>query len=821
MAWNVKNPIDYSASGDDIDSFSLKVKNELEVIYELLNRLRTSDAGSGTSVTDAVAYALRVDTSTNPPTIYMRNGQNTGYVAIGKLAENMGIDAASVGGVKTDGFGKLSRGTEANLPSNANSSDVYFATDTKRIYMYISGSWQVFASLNSEDLLNLSARVVTADEVATNGAGKIPRLDADSGAGDFDVTGSAGKMQGYPIYTPGLSNDQVLSYNSTSKRWENKARTDGVVLTSDVSTGAAGKVVRTTSKNVANIDVSGNAGKVANKTVDVDNLKNGDGLVYDSAKDELVNKPVVTINAAGYADINVTGNAGKMAGKPITFNNLADGQIPVYRESEGCFVNEYKGSVGAGKELVINYDDQTVGTYDGSKRVVVSIGEDSRTSEAVSNLLSSGLLQMNLTTGITGKKNSISVNSVVAKLNGRFYSFSTDIVFDAAPNTGYREDFAIFEVWRGKDTSGRASNNWNIRTINDVNFSNDPYGMTDSNRVKAHGGNSNDTSYAFSKLTSGEYRAGDGSDAAKNALGSTDGYVYAIPLFRVHRRNQTAYSKTDNPYGAPAYNSGVQIASGLYHDVIAAEDVTAIYPVSMPYGGGNWDAVGQAINDAETLGQVNWTELQKWKKQRIQQGVVTLYNRFIVSGCIVGAVPGTRNIQITATGTYDKTHYSRFWADGQLRAFDDVQSSVAAVPTNTGTASQTYYSYLLKDGDTYKPHVDTSVPDGAIRLYRITVPAGDTGADLSKVSFADERRVETNYTAYYNSLPFAMVTLPGYTMPDAPAYGVELEVESASGGLDTVGQLHAIEKGNNGFKIISNGTADNVVIRWTLVNPDA
>ena len=34
MAWNVKNPIDYSASGDDIDSFSLKVKNELEVIYE-------------------------------------------------------------------------------------------------------------------------------------------------------------------------------------------------------------------------------------------------------------------------------------------------------------------------------------------------------------------------------------------------------------------------------------------------------------------------------------------------------------------------------------------------------------------------------------------------------------------------------------------------------------------------------------------------------------------------------------------------------------------------------------------------------------------
>ena len=66
-----------------------------------------------------------------------------------------------------------------------------------------------------------------------------------------------------------------------------------------------------------------------------------------------------------------------------------------------------------------------------------------------------------------------------------------------------------------------------------------------------------------------------------------------------------------------------------------------------------------------------------------------------------------------------------------------------------------------------------------------------------------------------------MVTLPGYTMPDAPDYGVDLEVESASGGLDTVGQLRAIEKSNNGFKIVANGTADNIVIRWTLVNPDA
>lgn len=486
-------------------------------------------------------------------------------------------------------------------------------------------------------------------------------------------------------------------------------------------------------------------------------------------------------------------------------------------------------------------------------------------AEVVRKLLSPGLLSATTITGVTDKMNTLRLSGATANVNGWLINLyganrsdnQSDITFAEAPYSGTREDLAYVEAWfeevapsgspedddesvykygglasgtmpndlqdstAGDETSRRIQLRWNIRTVSDVDFTTYPKGVDNGTRVKAKGGASSDTGYTFGSVGDGLYRAGDGSSSACTALKCVDGYVYAIPLFRVHRRNQTAYSKTDNPYGAPAYSSGTVIASGLYHDVIAAEDVTAIYPVSMPYGGGNWDAVGQAINDAETLGQVNWTELQKWKKQRIQQGVVTLYNRFIVSGCIVGAVPGTRNIQITATGTYDKTHFSRFWAGGQLRAFDDIQSSVAAVPTNSGTASQTYYAFLLQDGDSYKAKVDTSVPDGAIRLYRITVPAGDTGADLSKVSFADERRVETNYTAYYNSLPFVMVTLPGYTMPDAPDYGVDLEVESASGGLDTVGQLRAIEKGNNGFKIVTSGTADNIVIRWTLINPDA
>ena len=480
-------------------------------------------------------------------------------------------------------------------------------------------------------------------------------------------------------------------------------------------------------------------------------------------------------------------------------------------------------------------------------------------------LLSPGILSMTLTTGVTDRTNALRISGTVAHLNGWLVYLNgqnrsdalSDIIFAAAPYNGSREDLAFLECWfeevapsgspedddenvyryggiasgtiandlldsvAGAETTRRIQLRWNIRTVTDVNFTSYPNGVDNGDRVKARAGAQGDTNYTFGSVGNGLYRAGDGSSAACTTLKCVDGYVYTLPLFQVHRRNQTAYDATDNKEGAPAYSSGTVIPSGLYHDVIAAQDVTPLWQRAQPYGGGNLDALAAALSDAETLGQVCWTELDKWRKQKIQQGTVTLYNKFIVAGCIVGAVPGTRNIQITSTGTYDKTQYSLFFADGQLRAFDDVQSSVAAVPANNGTAAQTYYSYLLKDGDVYKPHVDMSVPDGAIRLYRITVPAGDTGADLSKVGFADERRVETNYSAYYNSLPFAMVTLPGYTMPDAPDYGVDLEVESASGGLDTVGQLRAIEKSNNGFKIVANGTADNIVIRWTLVNPDA
>ena len=485
-------------------------------------------------------------------------------------------------------------------------------------------------------------------------------------------------------------------------------------------------------------------------------------------------------------------------------------------------------------------------------------------ADLIRALLSNGFLSLDTITDVNSPRNTLRIANATANVNGWVLTFAganrtdsySDIIFPAPPNNGTREDLAFAEVWfeevaptgsqedddehvyrnggvqagevtndikdtvAGAETSRRIQLRWRLRAVADVNFTNHPAGIDDTAIVKAQGGAEAPVGYAFSKLADGFYRAGDGSTAACASLQCVDGYVYGLPLIQVHRSNQTAYNATDNPYGAPFYGGGT-IPSGLYCDVINAQDVTVLYAKAAPYAGGNADAAGVAIMDAMTLGQVNSTELEKWKKQRVQQGEITLYNKFVVSGCVVGAVSGTRNLQVTATGTYAAGNFSRIYADGMVHQIDDVQSAVAAVPQNTDSTAKTYYSYIVRESDAYKVKVGTEVPDDALRLYRIIVPAGDTAADLSKVSFADERRSEPHYTAFYNSVPFATVKLPGYTMPDAPDYAVTLEVESAAGGLDAVGVLQVTEKSNNGFKIAMNGSADDVKIRWTLLNPDA
>jgi hypothetical protein len=108
------------------------------------------------------------------------------------------------------------------------------------------------------------------------------------------------------------------------------------------------------------------------------------------------------------------------------------------------------------------------------------------------------------------------------------YSFITDDLQD--PEIGF-------------ETSQRVQLQYRIRIVSGlVGLASYPDGF-DPSVVKGQGAATNPTSYVFENMRkelgdSGLWRAGDGT---QNALGTVDGYVYAIPIAAVFRRNSVAW----------------------------------------------------------------------------------------------------------------------------------------------------------------------------------------------------------------------------------------------------------------------------------------
>lgn len=182
------------------------------------------------------------------------------------------------------------------------------------------------------------------------------------------------------------------------------------------------------------------------------------------------------------------------------------------------------------------------------------------------------------------------------------------ITMNAPPSLGYREDLVFLEVWLADKAVGdnvyaygrRTSNEvvdhvatapervveWRLRVVDGVDFVTYPDGFHKNTvdktatafntLVTPQGGSGSPvTALTTSELNCsrtlfcpasirgltnmpniaigdfGLYVAGDGT-SSKTTLATADGYVYAIPLFRVKRRNSAGYSEV-NTYGARNY----------------------------------------------------------------------------------------------------------------------------------------------------------------------------------------------------------------------------------------------------------------------------
>lgn len=366
--WNVRNPIDYSASGDDIDTAAQKVKAEFEIVYQLLNRLRKFDASIGADVSDPIGYQLHINSSTGK--LYIRNGQNTAWIELGDItAEYFGITAGKIGAIgKSEKMGKMYAG-DANdtFPTEGiETHDLYFDYAKKIVYFYDGVAWQKLLSLNFEDMIDYERYCVAKSEVDYSGAGKILRLDSVTGRANVDISGSPLRLLGYLIETANLQDDQVLVYDSEKQKWVNKPRNTN------------------TDSTINGIPVVELQGRI----------QHGDVLVYCSRIQKFIPKPkdyiqeiditetgeihkLPRVSSDGLLHVNISGYACGLNGKLTDASNAVDGDVLVYRDSAGKFICEPKGnSIGEGRSLRIYDGTNLLGEYNGSQLTNINIARE-------------------------------------------------------------------------------------------------------------------------------------------------------------------------------------------------------------------------------------------------------------------------------------------------------------------------------------------------------------------------------------------------------------------------------------------------------------
>jgi len=145
---------------------------------------------------------------------------------------------------------------------------------------------------------------------------------------------------------------------------------------------------------------------------------------------------------------------------------------------------------------------------------------------------------------------------------------------------GLNYDDDILDGTVGTETTKRVQIQYRLRAVHGVDVFTYPAGIDDpavvANTVPptptTPDGNLSSFVYVNQSANGdpGLWRAGDGDPS--NALGTVDGYMYAIPLVAIFRRNSTAFDRNTNHNGGGNYPSTTR-PDGFYADVFQIQDV--------------------------------------------------------------------------------------------------------------------------------------------------------------------------------------------------------------------------------------------------------
>lgn len=208
------------------------------------------------------------------------------------------------------------------------------------------------------------------------------------------------------------------------------------------------------------------------------------------------------------------------------------------------------------------------------------------------------------------------------------------------------------------------------------------------------------------------------------------------------------------------------------------------------------------------------SEIENIEKRIIIQGVTTIKNKYVINGfSLVKA--DIRALHLTKTGTYTPENISQAKINGEtISLFDDDYH--ISVPTNESNLPKIYYAYLKKQEDkSYKVNLSQAIPNDALLLYTLNIPANDTANNLNAVTLTDNRIIQADNSWITSFIPFSYIALP-FTLPNSN-YSVLLEIESATN-IFAIGRLSVKNKATNGFSIEMIGTSDNVKVKWLVIN---
>lgn len=239
------------------------------------------------------------------------------------------------------------------------------------------------------------------------------------------------------------------------------------------------------------------------------------------------------------------------------------------------------------------------------------------------------------------------------------------------------------------ETTQRVQIQYRLRVIPGVDILAYPFGLSDpvvvAHSVPASAGAPDGvaTVYTYTSQSSagdpGLWRAGNGDPS--NTLGTVDGYMYAIPLCAVFRRNTTAFGRNLNRNGGAAFGGASDRPDGLFHDIVAERDIADLRQYTALTGWTSYQEIGE-----KNLGLLLDNAL-KTEWELTSQGGGALGHTYMW-GDEIGVLPGdgTQTGDTPAAefiGQFDSTR--RFFSDRAM--YEVLTFEIAPGDPNVSTAT--------------------------------------------------------------------------------------------------------------------------------------